>query len=145
MGEADPTAIESVAVTASDLVAALETNRTTGRTAVLRVTPPFSGRMRARLHVEGDEAYDEPRPVHVPPRALVADDAPAYPTPAETEDALRADPDTEYTVDRHRDRHEAAAEEWRRELLGAVRDRATIETSAGSVTVDVSLLGDAPE
>lgn len=145
MGEADPTAVESVAVTASDLVAALETNRTTGRTAVLRVTPPFSGRMRARLHVEGDEAYDEPRPVHVPPRALVADDAPAYPTPAETEDALRADPDTEYTVDRHRDRHEAAAEEWRRELLGAVRDRATIETSAGSVTVDVSLLGDAPE
>lgn len=145
MGEADPTAVESVAVTASDLVAALETNRTTGRTAVLRVTPPFSGRMRARLHVEGDEAYDEPRPVHVPPRALVADDAPAYPTPAETEDALRADPDTEYTVGRHRDRHEAAAEEWRRELLGAVRDRATIETSAGSVTVDVSLLGDAPE
>lgn len=145
MGEADPTAIERLAVTASDLVAALETNRTTGRTAVLRVTPPFSGRMRARLHVEGDEAYDEPRPVHVPPRTLVAEEAPAYPTPAETEDAIRADPDLEYTVERHRARHEEAVEGWRRELLDAVRGRATIETPAGPVTVDVSLLGDAPE
>ncbi len=145
MGEADPTAIESLAVTASDLVAALETNRTTARTAVLRATPPFSGRMRARLHVEGDEAYDEPRPVHIPPRALVAEDAPTYPTPAETEDAIRADPDLEYTVERHRARHEAAVEEWRRTLLDAVRDRATIETPAGSVAVDLSLLGDAPE
>ena len=145
MGEADPTAIERLAVTASDLVAALETNRTTGRTAVLRVTPPFSGRMRARLHVEGEENYDEPRPVHVPPRALVADDAPAYPRPAETEDAIRADPDVEYTVERHRARHEEAVEAWRRELLEAVRAEATIETPAGSVTVAVSLLGDAPE
>ncbi|WP_159901741.1 hypothetical protein [Salinirussus salinus] len=145
MGEADPTAIERLAVTASDLVAALETNRTTGRTAVLRVTPPFSGRMRARLHVEGGEEYDEPRPVHVPPRALVAEDAPAYPTPAETEDALRADPDREYTVERHRARHEAAVEEWRRELLGSVREEAAVETPAGTVTVRVSLLGDVPE
>ena len=145
MGEADPTAIESLAVTASDLVAALETNRTSARAAVLRVTPPFSSRMRARLHVEGDEAYEEPRPVHVPPRALVADDAPAYPTPAETEDALRADPDIEYTVERHRARHETAVEEWRRDLLDAVRGRATVETPSGPVTVGVSLLGDAPE
>ncbi|MFT4949002.1 MAG: hypothetical protein ACI9CA_001133 [Natronomonas sp.] len=144
MGEADPTAIEGVAVTASDLVAALETNRTTSRTAVLRVTPPFSGRMRARLHVEGNEGYDEPRPVHVPPQALVTDDAPSYPTPAETEDTIRADPDTEYTVERHRARHETAVEEWRRRLLDAVRDRATVETPAGPVTVGVSLLGDTP-
>ena len=145
MGEADPTAVERLAVTASDLVAALETNRATGRTAVLRVTPPFSARMRARLHVEGGEDYDDPRPVHVPPRALVADEAPTYPTPAETEDRLRADPEAEYTVDRHRQRHEAAVDEWRRELLAAVREEATVETPAGPVTVTVSLLGDAPE
>jgi hypothetical protein len=145
MGEADPTAIDGVAVTASDLVAALETNRTTGRTAVLRVTPPFSARMRARLHVEGAEGYDEPRPVHIPPRTLVTDDAPSYPTPAETEDIIRADPELEYTVERHRTRHEAAVERWRRGLLDAVRDRATVETPAGPVTVDVSLLGDTPE
>jgi len=97
------------------------------------------------MHVAGDEAYDEPRPVHIPPRALVADDAPAYPTPAETEDAIRADPDAEYTVERHRARHETAVTEWRRDLLEAVRERAPIETPAGPVTVDVSLLGGEPE
>jgi hypothetical protein len=145
MSEADPTAITSVAVTAADLVSALETNRTTGRRAVLRITPPFSGRMRARLHVEGGEDYDDPRPIHVPPRAFVTDDAPAYPTPAESEDALRADPDVEYSVERHRERHEATIEEWRHELLDAVSERAEIETPAGALSVEVSLLGDSPD
>ncbi|MFB6309505.1 MAG: hypothetical protein ABEH35_09255, partial [Haloarculaceae archaeon] len=131
--------------TASDLVAAIETNRTTARRAVLRMTPPFSGRMRARLHVVGDETYDEPRPVHVEPRRLVADDAPAYPRPAETEDQLRADPDEEYTVERHRERHEAAVQQWRNDLLDAIRERVTIETWAGPVEVRVAVLGDEPD
>lgn len=145
MSEADPTAITNVAVTAADLVTALETNRTTGRRAILRVTPPFSGRMRARLHVEGGEDYDAPRPIHVPPQAFVTDDAPVYPTPAETEDALRTDPDVEYSVERHRERHEGAVEEWRHELLDAVSERAKIETPAGALSVEVSLLGDSPD
>jgi len=143
MDEADPTVVRTVAVSAADLVAAIETNRTTDRSAVLRVTPPFSGRMRARLHVETEESYDDPRPLHVPPRRLVADDAPAYPRPAETEDALRADPDAEYTVDRHRRRHEEAVQAWREALLAAVRDTATLDTPAGSVEVAVTVLGDA--
>ncbi len=145
MSEADPTAIKSVAVTAADLVAALETNQTTARHAVLRITPPFSGRMRARLHVERDEEYQKPQPIHVPPRAFVADDAPVYPAPAETEDALRADPDVEYSVERHRARHEDAIEMWRHKLLDAVEKRITVETPAGSVPVEVFLLGETPE
>jgi hypothetical protein len=142
-GDADPTVVDSVAVSAADLVAALETNRTTDRTAVLRITPPFAARMRARLHVEseGGEGYDRPRPIHVPPRRLVAEDAPAYPRPADTEDELRAS-DTEYTIDRHRRRHEAAVEEWRQTLLAAVRERAAIDTPDGPVDVTVHLLGD---
>jgi hypothetical protein len=139
----DPAAIESIAVLAQDLIAALEANRTTGRTAVLRVTPPFSGRMRARLHVDRGESYDtDPRPRHVTPAALLAEDAPTYPRPADTEDELRADPDAEYTVDRHRDRHESAVAAWRSEVLDAVRDGATVETPSGSTTVAVHVLGD---
>ncbi len=139
----DPAVIKSIAVSASDLVAALETNRTTSRTAVLRVTPPFSGRMRARLHVDrGDSYATEPRPLHVTPAALLADDAPDYPRPADTEDELRTDPDAEYTVDRHRDRHETALAAWRSAVLDGVRDTATVETPSGSTTVAITVLGD---
>lgn len=48
----DPTVIRSLAVTSGDVVAALEMNRTSDDHAALRVTPPFSARMRARLHVD---------------------------------------------------------------------------------------------
>jgi hypothetical protein len=141
----DPTVLRALAVAGPDLVSAVETNRTTGRTAVLRVTPPFSGRMRARLHVEGGERYEsEPRPLHVPP-ARFLEDPPAPPRPADTEDELRADPATEYTVDRHRERHERALSEWRSALLETVRERTTVDTPAGEVSVRVSLLGDSPD
>ena len=39
----DPTVIRSLAVTADDVVAALEANERRDAAAVLRVTPPFSG------------------------------------------------------------------------------------------------------
>lgn len=48
----DPTVVRSLAVTTGDVVAALEVNRTSDDHATLRVTPPFSARMRARLHVD---------------------------------------------------------------------------------------------
>ena len=64
----NPTVIRSVAVTTADVVAALETNETTSKRAVLRVLPPFNGRMRARLHLMSDsldervtDSRDEPR------------------------------------------------------------------------------------
>lgn len=138
----DPSVIETAVVTAEDLTSALEMNRTSGKRAVLRMTPPFSGRMRARLHVELDEAYDQsPKPVHVEPRALVDDSLSAYPRPAETEDELRSDPDREYTVDRHHEYHASVVEEWRREVIGAVRSTATVEMPTGPTTIDISILG----
>jgi len=136
----DPTDIRSLAITAADLVAAVETNRTTDREAVLRITPPFAGRMRARLHVVTG-ADSETRTIHVNPERLLAPDPPAYPRPADTEDALRADPTEEYTVDRHRAYHADAVADWRDRLPEAVRECLTIETPAGPTEVDVSVLG----
>lgn len=140
--ESDPTVVRSIAVTVQDLVVAVETNRTSARRAVLRLTPPFSGRMRARLHVELDE--DDPQTVHVPPSRLLDDDAPAYPRPAETEQRLRSASGVEYTVERHRKRHTEAIAEWRARLPAAVRDRATIPTPAGPREVAVTTLGKPP-
>lgn len=138
----DPAVISTVVVTTEDLTSALETNRTSGNHTVLRMTPPFSGRMRARLHVELDGEYEQtPEPIHIEPRALVDDPLPPYPRPAETEDELRNDPDREYSVERHREYHESVVEEWRQRVPRAVKPTATIETPTGSTTVEVSVLG----
>jgi hypothetical protein len=137
----DPSDIRSIAVSAEDVVAAVETARTSDREAVLRVTPPFSGRMRARLHVRLDSEPADTGTVHVDPEQLLTADAPAYPRPAETADRLRADSETAYTVERHRKRHEKAVEEWRASLGDHIRDRVTLDTATGSVAVDVYVLG----
>jgi hypothetical protein len=170
----DPTVVHTVAVTVDDVVAAFEANRQTGAETVLRVTPPFSGRMRARLHrtdvapgagreggpepgsepasEPGDEPTvgtgDEPTAgtaneghVHVRPADLLAEDAPAYPHPDETADALRADPDAEYTRERHRERHEAAVATWREAVREHLVDRAPLRTPGGTHDVDVVALG----
>ncbi|MFB6305357.1 MAG: hypothetical protein ABEH47_09330 [Haloferacaceae archaeon] len=84
-GSDDPAVLRSIAVTTGDVVAALEARRRTGRRAVLRVTPPFSARMRARLHVEGREGEygASPAPIHLHPERLVGD-VPRYPEPSGT-------------------------------------------------------------
>ena len=135
----DPRDIRSIAVTADDVVAAVETNCTSDRTAVLRVTPPFSGRMRARLHVVVET--DETGAIHVTPGRLLAADAPAYPRPAETEDQLRADDDESYTVERHREYHEMAVSEWRETTADAIVDSVTLATPTGEHDVSVHVLG----
>jgi hypothetical protein len=141
MESSDPTVVRSIAVTVEDLVAAVEMNRTSDKHAVLRVTPPFSGRMRARLHVEGSEEYDgEPTPLHVEPETLL-DDPPSYPRPAETEDELREDPAETYTVERHHDRHRAAVQEWRETIPNRISDRIRLATPDGDCDVSVTVLG----
>jgi len=123
-------------------VAALETNLTSGRDAVLRVTPPFSARMRARLHVLQDsEASGDPGPVSVDPESLLTDDAPSYPRPAETEETLRADPGREYTVETHRECHVQAVESWRSAVTETVRERTSIVVRDEEIPVDVYVLG----
>ena len=139
----DPTVIRVLAIHAADIVAALEANASRDARAVLRVTPPFTGRMRARLHLAGAEGgYDsDPAPLHVDPEGLVEDDAPAYPTPDLTEDELRSDPEATYTPEAHREYHERRVEEWREEVRMAVRERATLSTPGGPHEVRVTTLG----
>lgn len=151
-GGDDPTAVRSVAVTARDVVAAYEATHQTERDAVLRVTPPFSGRMRARLHVRdagsggevpaaADTGPDGASPLVIPPGDLLAD-APDYPHPDDTEDLLRSDPDVEYTRERHRERHEAALARWRDAAEGAIADAVVVETPVGPHEVEVTVLGE---
>lgn len=140
---ADPSAdlreVRSIAVTAEDVVAAVETNLTTNRTAVLRITPPARGRVRARLH-RADAGTDEGT-IRLDPERLLAADAPAYPRPAETEDRLRTDPDRSYDVETHRAEHERAVEAWRGALRRSIRERIEFETAEGTRTIDVAVLG----
>jgi hypothetical protein len=139
----DPTRIRSLAITAEDLLAALEANARRDAGAVLRVTPPFSGRMRARLHLAGAEGgYDgPPQPIHIDPEQLLDDDAPAFPSVDATEDDLRSSPDVEYTPERHRERHEQRVAAWRAAVRDRVREETTLETPDGEATVEVSVLG----
>jgi NAD(P)H-dependent FMN reductase len=136
----DPTVIRSLAVHADDVVSALEANAARDADAVLRVTPPFNGRMRARLHLAGGEgAYDtDPEPIHVAPERLV-DDAPAYPTPDETEDELRDR--GEYSTERHREYHAERVDAWREAVRDNLVGRTTLRAVAAGHEVDVLTLG----
>lgn len=137
----DPRTVRSLAVTTDDVLTALEANERRGTDAVLRVTPPFAGRMRARLHVAGGEgAYDgEVTPLHIDPDAFVAEDRP-YPTVDETADELRASEET-YTPERHRAWHAEAVERWRAAVRDALADTVTVSFDGGSHDVDVRYLG----
>ncbi|MFB6160619.1 MAG: hypothetical protein ABEJ61_05510 [Haloferacaceae archaeon] len=149
--ETGPTAVRSIAVSADDVVAALEARTRTGRRAVLRVTPPFSGRMRARIHVERDASgpdveregtsasggADGPAPIHLPPERLVAD-PPAYPDPDETADALRER--GSYSTEAHHDRHVRRVEAWRRAVRASIVESVTVDTAGGSHEIAVKVL-----
>lgn len=130
-GSADPTVVRSIAVTATDVVAALEARRRTGRRAVLRVTPPFSARMRARLHVEGREGdYGVgPTPVHIHPARLVSG-VPRYPEPGET-----AEPPGATAAD---DGERApTVEAWRTAVRAGIVEEVTLPGTDHRVTVKV--------
>jgi len=115
----DPSVLRSLAVSAEDLLAALEADARDGPRTVLRVTPPYSGRMRARIHVVHDETADEGT-LQLSPTAFLDADAPPYPTPDETADELRDRDDETYSVDRHHEYHQQRVEAWRGELLDHV-------------------------
>ena len=118
----DPTTVRSVAVTREDVVRALELRERGGPRAVLRVTPPFSGRMRARLHVDGREGGSTaPAPLRGPPGRFVGD-----PPPLPTADA---------------ERHERALAGWRRAVGERIVETTTLETPEGPHRVAVAVLG----
>ena len=134
----DPGVIRSIAVTVDDVVTALEANASADRGAVLRVTPPFSGRMRARLHVaDADGGYEgETEPIHLDPAALVAD-VPSYPTADGTVEDHAGDADREAQRQRHTER----VAEWRETVRKRLRDRVSVDHPAGRLDVQVHALG----
>lgn len=136
-GSGAPTDVRSLAVHAEDVVTALEA-RHEGQPAVLRATPPYHARMRARLHVE---AGDDPPAVTVRPAALVDGGAPSRPTPDETGTRLRA-ADREYTPEAHRAAHAEAVAEWRERVREHLVERVTVETPAGPHEVTVVVIGE---
>lgn len=136
----DPTVVHTVAVTVDDAVAAHEATLQRDADTVLRVTPPFSGRMRARLH-RLDAAAEAASAVHVLPGDLFEAGAPSYPRPDETGAALREDDAVDYTRERHRQRHEVAVEDWRKEIRDHLVDSVPLRTPVGSHAVDVVALG----
>lgn len=135
-GSSDPTVVRSIAVTTDDLVSALEANRRAGRHVVLRVTPPFYGRMRARIHLTGGEGtdYTDPSPVHLDPEAFFESTVPPYPEVDDT----RPEP---YEVETHHERHTNAVAEWRTSVRAHVRDTVDFPTERGHHEVDVKYLG----
>ncbi|QAU11729.1 hypothetical protein EKH57_02540 [Halorubrum sp. BOL3-1] len=145
-----PDRVRSVAVHREDVANALEATLRSDREVVLRATPPFSGRMRARLHAldagsgsDGDggaeggsgDGGDAPEPLHVDPRALV-DGVPPYP---EVDDTAAEYPDAD--LDARRERHAAAVEAWREAVRESVGSTVEIEFDGESRAVDVTALG----
>ena len=138
---ADQRTIKSIAVVAEDVITAYEATTRTGRRTVLCITRPFHGRMRARLHVPGD-GEGETGAILIDATDLVDRKLlPAYPDPDHTETEIREDPDREYSLDRHRDRHREAVREWRANARRAIVEEVAIETPDGPHAIDVVALG----
>ncbi|NLV10026.1 hypothetical protein GOC74_08795 [Halomicrobium mukohataei] len=130
----DPEAIETVVVKADEIVTALEASQRGTRT-VLRVTAPFSARMRARIHVEQPGDGDDDAQLLLSPHVLLDDDCPSLPTSDETAERLRSRSDEQYSVEHHRETHEAALEEWRSTIPDHVVDAVELPAAGGAVSV----------
>ncbi|OYR66309.1 hypothetical protein DJ79_13155 [Halorubrum ezzemoulense] len=142
---AGPDRIRSIAVHREDVANALEATLRSDREVVLRATPPFSGRMRARLHAldaGGNGGYngnggsdDAPAPLHIDPRDLVVD-VPPYP---EVDDTAAELPDAD--LETRRERHAESVEAWRETVRERVGSTVEIEVDGGVRSVDVNALG----
>lgn len=137
----DPRTIRSVAVTAEDAVSAYEAGERSATRPVLRITPPFNGRMRARLHLPGD-ADEGSEAIHLRPADLFDPDRlPPYPEPADTEAEIRADPDLTYSTELHHDRHVERVREWRERAREAFAETVELDAPDGPHRIEVKALG----
>ncbi|MGM0448801.1 MAG: hypothetical protein ACQERM_11220 [Methanobacteriota archaeon] len=146
-----PDRIRSIAVHREDVANALEATLRSDRKVVLRATPPFSGRMRARLHAldagggggsggetdetDADGSDDPPAPLHIDPGDLV-EDVPPYPEPDET---AAEHPDVD--LETRRERHGEAVEAWRERVRERVGSSVEISVDGDEREVDVVALG----
>jgi hypothetical protein len=133
-----PDRIRSIAVHREDVASALEATLRSDREVVLRVTPPFSGRMRARLHVlDADdsgggtgESDDARAPIHVDPRALIPE-APPYP---EVDETAAEHPDAD--VETRRKLHAEAVEAWRERVRESIVESVTVDVWTDGANAD---------
>lgn len=133
----DPTTIRSLAISPDDAVDAFVYGRENPGEGVLRVTPPFHGRMRARIHVYHVDDAPATGAAHIAPADVIDEDVVAgYPS---LEDELAAADAAE--TERIRERHADAVEEWRERARAALVDSVTLETATGPHRVDVKPLG----
>lgn len=160
----DPTRITALAVTTDDLITAIESSIRDRRGTVLRVTPPFTGRMRARLHVvdvdvdvdhtandrehhdetsyvvrPNDEHAVDTEPVTIDPERFI-DDVPPLPTVDSIEDKLRRST-TQYSQSRHREWYQSAIETWRESVCDRRVNTVILDLENKKHSVDVSYLG----
>lgn len=139
--EKDPSSIRSIAVSPEDVVDAFVYGRENPGDAVLRLTPPFHGRMRARLHVYRVDDTQLTGAIHISPTELIEDDVlAAYPR---LEDELEsADTDgAETEPERVQKRYAEAVTAWQERARNAIVDAVTIATDNGSHRVTVKPLG----
>ncbi|NHN40086.1 hypothetical protein G9C85_00335 [Halorubellus sp. JP-L1] len=143
-GSADPRVVDVLVVHADDVVTALAATAQ-GRETVLRVTPPFRPRQRARIHVPGGDfsGEDDSRSEHsasdqdaagtpllVPPSAFLDADAPSFPRAPDTEPAPADSPS--YDVDEHFHRHEDTVTEWRETITEHFREQTAVAGPDGA-------------
>lgn len=134
--DANPSAIRSIAVSRDDVVDAFVYGRENPGAAVLRVTPPFHGRMRARIHVYRADDARVTGAVHVHPETLLEDDAIAsYPALEDEREDASSD-----ETERVRKRHAEAVDAWRERAREAIAETVALETPDGSTTVSVKPL-----
>ncbi|MDS0475859.1 hypothetical protein [Natrinema sp. 1APR25-10V2] len=139
----DPSAIRSIALSPDDAVNAYAYSQENPGEAVLRMTPPFHGRMRARIHVYRVDDTELTGAVHLAPADVIADDVVAdYP---DLESAF-ADADADAgansdEADRIRERHAEAVADWQERAREAIVDAVTLETDDGPHRVEVKTLG----
>ena len=139
--ETDPTAIRSLAISPEDAADAYAYGRENPGEAVLRVTPPFHGRMRARLHVYRVDDTHMTGAVHVAPEDVIADDVVAAYPDLEDEREAELDDLEAAAAERIRKRRAEAVDEWQERAAEAIVDSVTLETDDGPHRVDVKRLG----
>lgn len=144
-GSQDPTDIRSLAISSADAVDAFVYGRENPGEAVLRVTPPFHGRMRARLHVYHVDDAPLTGAIHLEPATVlestVVDDYPSLEAVLEGGGVESNEPDEPGDTDAITAQHAAAVEQWRERALSALVESVMLETPDGPHRVDVKSLG----
>jgi hypothetical protein len=146
--------IETILVDADDIIEAMQRNRrdeNERRQHVLRISPPFDGRVEASLHVSEDGTYYppevDPKPIHLQPEAFVgyeSGDGPQHQTDipmpryCESRRIARDDFGEDVGDETVQEYHDEAMEMWEGRVRAALIDELTLKFAAPE-TADVQV------